>query len=168
MPNGVQAACALNNGQRSRMPDPTVLSASGVVGDQRWFAIKGQQYFTAAHPGFVWKATIRPLPFVWIDARDSLVEGRGNMLVKLVSTFRIADAPGPEVDQGATLRWLAESCWFPYAFVGSCVEWTPIADRSARMAIRRSGLPVNAIVEVDDEGKLVGLHAERYRDVGGG
>ena len=136
--------------------------------DQRWFAIKGQQYFTAAHPGFVWKARIRPAPFLWIDARDSLVAGRGNMLVKLVSTFRIADATGPEIDQGATLRWLAECCWFPYAFVGSCVEWTPIDGRAARMAVRRGGLPVSAIIEVDDEGKLAGLCAERYRDVGGG
>jgi len=136
--------------------------------DQRWFAIEGQQYFTAAHPGFVWKARIRPLPFLWIDARDSLVADRGNMLVKLVSVVPIADASSPEIDQGARLRWLAECCWFPYAFVGTCVGWTPIDARSARVAVRSSGLPVSAIVEVDDEGKLVGLRAERYRDVGGG
>jgi hypothetical protein len=136
--------------------------------DQRWLAIKGQQYFTAAQPGFVWKASIRPVPFLWIDARDCLLEGRGNMLVKLASLFPIADASGPEIDQGSTLRWLAECCWFPYGFVSSFVEWTPIDARSSRAAVRSAGLPVSAILEVDDEGRLVGLSAERYRDIGGG
>jgi uncharacterized protein DUF6544 len=136
--------------------------------DQRWFTIKGQQYFTAAQPGFVWNASIWPLPFLWIEARDCLLGNHGNMLVKLASVFTIADASGPEIDQGAALRWLAECAWFPYAFVGSQVEWTPIDAHSARVSLRRDGLPVSAIVEFDDEGKLASLRAERYRDVGGG
>jgi hypothetical protein len=30
------------------------------------------------------------------------------------------------------------------------------------------GLPVNAVFEVDQEGRIAALHAERYRDLGGG
>jgi len=136
--------------------------------EQRWFPIEGEQYFTVAEPGFVWNASIRPAPFLWIEARDRLVSGRGNMLVKLVSTIPIADAVGAEIDQGSRLRWLAECAWFPYAFVGDHVQWEPIDAHSARVRLRCDGLPVSALVEVDDEGKLTQLRADRYRDVGRG
>ena len=52
---------------------------------QRWLPIKGEQSFTTAIAGFVWHATVRLLPFVWIEARDCLMGGRGQMLVKLQS-----------------------------------------------------------------------------------
>ena len=136
--------------------------------NQRWFRIEGEQYFTVARPGFVWNASIRPAPFLWIEARDHLMAGRGNMLVKLVSTISIADARGAEIDQGASLRWLAECAWFPYAYVGTQVEWEPIDARSVRATLRHDGLPVSAVLEIDDDGKLAQLRAERYRDVGGG
>ena len=135
--------------------------------DQRWLSIEGEQYFATAKPGFVWHARVRPAALLWIEARDCLLSGRGNMLVKLLSTFSIADARGAEIDQGASLRWLAECAWFPYAFVGDSVQWEAIDSRSARVTLRREGLPVRAIIEVDDEGKLVQVRAERYRDVGG-
>lgn len=136
--------------------------------EQRWFRIEGEQYFTVARPGFVWNASIRPAPFLWIEARDRLVSGRGNMLVKLVSMIPIADAVGAEIDQGSSLRWLAECAWFPHAFVGDDVQWEPIDAHSARARLRCDGLPVSALVEVDDEGKLTQLRVGRYRDVGRG
>jgi hypothetical protein len=136
--------------------------------EQRWFPIEGEEYFTVAEPGFVWNASIRPAPFLWIEARDRLASGRGNMLVKLVSTIPIADAVGAEIDQGSRLRWLAECAWVPYAFVGDQVQWEPIDAHTARVRLRCDGLPVSALVEVDDEGKLTQLRADRYRDVGGG
>jgi len=136
--------------------------------DQDWFAVEGEQYFAAARPGFVWTASIRPARLLWIEARDCLLSGRGHMLVKLLSIFPIANARGAEIDQGSSLRWLAECAWFPYAFVGDQIAWEPIDARSARATLRQGGLPVRAIVEVDGEGKLAGLRADRYRDVGDG
>lgn len=135
---------------------------------QRWFPIAGEEYFTVARPGFVWNASIRPAPFLWIEACDRLVSGRGNMVVALASTIPIADAVGAEIDQGSRLRWLAECAWFPYAFVGDDVQWESIDAHSARATLRCDGLPVSALVEIDDEGKLTQLRADRYRDLGGG
>lgn len=135
---------------------------------QRWLPIEGEQYFTAAAPGFVWHARVRPAPLLWIEARDSLLSGRGNMLVKLESALPIARARGAEIDQGASLRWLAECAWFPYAFAGDAIRWDPLDGRSARASLRSEGLPASAVLEVDEEGRLVRLHAERYYDAGGG
>jgi uncharacterized protein DUF6544 len=136
--------------------------------DQGWSPIEGEQYFSVANPGFVWFARMRLMPLLWIQARDRLLSGRGNMLVKPMSAFAIADASGPEIDQGAMLRWLAESVWFPYAFVSDAIEWQPIDGRSARASMRCPGAPVQAVFEMDQEGRIVALQAARYRDVGGG
>jgi hypothetical protein len=135
---------------------------------QRWLPIQGEEYFTVAEPGFVWHATVRPASLLWIEACDSLLAGRGNMLVKFISIFTIAGATGPEIDQGARLRWLGEMIWFPSAFAGERIRWEPINDRSARATLLADGLPVSAVVEFDQEGKLVTLRAARYRDLGGG
>jgi hypothetical protein len=135
---------------------------------QRWLPIQGQEYFSVGKPGFVWNATVQAAPGIWIEARDRLLSGRGNMLVKFWSIFPIADATGAEIDQGSSLRWLAEAAWFPYAFAGDSVRWEPIDERSARATLIWNGLPVSAVFEIDGQGRLVHVRAERYRDLGGG
>ncbi|HYL38924.1 MAG TPA: DUF6544 family protein [Bryobacteraceae bacterium] len=135
--------------------------------EQRWLPIRGVEYFTAATPGFVWSASIHPAPLMWIDARDRLHNRRGNMLVKLESLFTIADAGGPEIDQGASLRWLAEAVWFPYAFAGDAIRWQPVSGGAARATLVQNGAPVVATLEFDAEGRVVLIRGERYRDVGG-
>jgi Family of unknown function (DUF6544) len=117
---------------------------------QRWMPIEGEQYFTAAEPGFVWNACIRPVPPLWIEARDRLLLGRGNMLVKLLSLLTIANASGPEIDQGASLRWLAENVWFPYAFVGDLIRWEAIDAHSFRATLPRSSGLVSPILSGQD------------------
>src|SRR3990172_7691540 len=94
-----------------------------------------------------------PAPLVWIEARDCLLSGRREMLIKVYSLFTIAEARSAEIDQAARLRWLAECVWFPYGFVGKAIQWDPIDERSARATLRQDGLPVSAVVEIDDEGK---------------
>ena len=136
--------------------------------DKSWLPINGEQYFSVAIPGFIWNATVRVAPLIRISARDSLVDGRGNMRVKLLSTVTIADASGPQIDQGARLRWLGECAWFPYAFTAPCLEWSPIDDSAAEVRLIGNGLPVSAAMTVDGEGRLARLRAQRYRDVGGG
>ena len=127
-----------------------------------WLPIHGEQYFTVGRPGFVWNAIIRMKPLIWIEARDRLYEGRGNMLVKIGSTFTVADASGPQIDQGSSLRWLAETAWFPYSLVSRAVHWDALDAHSARATLVQDGLPVVATFEFDDEGKPKSLRASRY------
>jgi hypothetical protein len=136
--------------------------------NQKWLAIRGEEYFTVAVPGFVWNATVWPAPLVWIQARDLLQSGQGNMLVKINSAITIADAKGPELDQGASLRWLSEAIWFPYAFVGNQLRWEAIDDHSARATLIQPGLPVAATFEIDNQGQLTKMWSDRYRDLGKG
>lgn len=135
--------------------------------NQRWLAIEGEEFFTVGEPGFVWNGTIRLAPLFWIEARDRLIGGRGNMLIKLCSTLTLADSSGPEMDQGALLRWLAEVVWFPIGYVGDRIRWEPIDSRSVRVTLVHEGLPVSTVLEIDHEGKLVRIRGERYREDNG-
>lgn len=68
------------------------------------------------------------------------------MLIKLLSLFTIANASGPKIDQGASLSWLGESAWFPYALVGDQVQWEAIDARSVRATLVSTHLPVSAVL----------------------
>jgi Family of unknown function (DUF6544) len=135
---------------------------------QPWLPIRGVEYFTAATPGFVWSAAVSPAPLVWIDACDRLHNRRGNMLVKLESVYTVANTRGPEMDQGASLRWLAEAVWFPYAFAGDAIRWEAISGETARAMLVQDGAPVAATFEFDAEGRISVIRSDRYRDAGGG
>jgi hypothetical protein len=90
------------------------------------------------------------------------------MLLKLESLFTMADVCGPQMDQGASMRWLAEAAWFPYAFAGEAIRWELVSAEAARATLVQEGVPVAAIVEFDAEGRMVLIRGERYRDVRGG
>jgi hypothetical protein len=136
--------------------------------EEPWFPIEGEEYFTVGKPGFVWAARMEPSPALWIAARDQVIDGHGNMLVKLYSTFTIANALGAQIDEGSRMRWLAETMWFPYALAGKEIRWEPIDARSARATLLDGGSPASVTFEFDDEGKISGIRAQRYRDAGGG
>lgn len=130
---------------------------------RRWLPIEGQEFFTIGEPGFIWNATISLWPFLWIEARDRLIDGRGNMLVKFCSLFTLVNANGKELDQGALLRWLAEVVWFPIGYLSSRISWDPIDSRTAQATLSHNGLSVIAKVEIDEEGRLVNIRGLRYQ-----
>jgi len=134
---------------------------------QGWFPIRGEQYFTVGKPGFIWNATIRMPPGLWVEARDCLAGERGNMLVRVLSTLTVADAKGPAMDQGGAMRWLAEAVWFPYALVGDRVAWEPVDERSARATLRYSGPPASLVFTLDDQGRFALVRGERYNETEG-
>ena len=105
--------------------------------DGTWLAIRGEQHFTADPPGFIWWGRVHMFPGMWVDARDRSVNGIGNMLVKVESSFTVADSSGAEMDQGSLVRLLCEMPWFPTAFLdGRYVQWSPSTNTARR---RHSG-----------------------------
>jgi hypothetical protein len=50
--------------------------------------------------------TAKVAPALTITARDKFYQGHGNMLVKLLSLFTLADQSGPDMDQSTAALWL--------------------------------------------------------------
>lgn len=133
-----------------------------------WRPIRGEQYFTADPPAFLWWGRIRMLPAVWVDGLDSSVDGEGRMRVRVFSRFPLVDARGPDLDQGALLRLLGEMFWLPPVLADrQYVTWAPLDDRRATATLRVGGRTAEGTFEFGDDGLLIRFRALRMRDVGG-
>jgi hypothetical protein len=129
--------------------------------------IRGTQLFTSDPPGFVWSGRVRMAPGVWIDVRDMSISGEGSMRVLLDDTVALADASGPQIDQGAALRLLAEMVWYPTSlFDRRYVTWTAIDADHARATLRVGGREVSGVFEFGPEGLPLRMSAERFIDKG--
>jgi hypothetical protein len=130
-------------------------------------SIRGTQLFTADPPGFVWTGRVRMLPGVWIDARDMSVAGEGSMRVLLDDVVPVVDARGSQIDQGSSLRLLAEMVWYPTSlFDGRSVTWSAIDADHARATLRTGDHAVSGIFEFGSDGMPVQMTAERFTDKG--
>ncbi|MBN1369680.1 MAG: hypothetical protein JW954_05545, partial [Dehalococcoidaceae bacterium] len=65
-----------------------------------WMPFEAEQYYTIDPPAFSWTVSMKAFPLLSIQGRDLYAGGKGNMLIKIPPFFTIADACGPEIDQG--------------------------------------------------------------------
>ena len=122
--------------------------------------IRGEQYFTARPPGFVWTGKTKQF-----RARDSYVDNIGNLSVYLFGFLRIVNSRGKTVDQAELLRWLGESVWMPTNLLpGDNKKWTPIDDMTAKLTFTWNGQTVYYIVHVNELGQITRMETERYMD----
>jgi hypothetical protein len=135
--------------------------------EQRWLPFTAGQHFGTNAPAFVWDAKIQLLPLVSVSVTDLFFRGHGRLQAKLLSLVPVADARGPEVDQGEMLRYLAEMAWFPTAWVSPYLEWESHDIYSANVTLLSSGLAVSAVLHFDEAGQLCRVAAQRYMESGG-
>jgi hypothetical protein len=120
-----------------------------------WTPLRSFEYMTARPPGFVWRARVKPLAFMWLLVRDTLVRGHAGMTVKSFGLMKVAETHGPELDRAALVRWLAETPWIPTALLpGRGLVWEPVDHRSARATIEAHGYQVSAVFEFGEDGRI--------------
>lgn len=132
--------------------------------DNSWMPYTAEQYYNAENPAFVWKVKMKAGPGVFINGRDKYYEGRGHMLIKLLSIFNVADARGTEMDQGTLLRFLNEIMWFPSAATYEYIEWEEIDNNSARAVINYGDLNASAVFYFNEKGEMIDFKADRYME----
>lgn len=135
--------------------------------DKSWMPVEAEQYFTTDEPGFVWKANIKAAPLFHISGRDKYENGKGNMLIKILSLFTVADSKGKEIDQGTLLRYLAESIWFPSAALNEYIVWEELDQYHAKATMPYGDISASGIFAFNDMGQVINFEAERYGDFNG-
>jgi len=137
--------------------------------NQSWMPIKAEQYFTTEDPAFIWRVKFTMAPFIWIDGRDMYYQGKGNMLIKILSTITVADATGSEMDISSLIRFLAEAPWFPTALLPSdYLEWKEIDSNSARAVIKDNGYTALGIFTFNEKGEIIKFVTnDRYMEADG-
>ncbi|KTB48850.1 DUF6544 family protein [Dehalogenimonas alkenigignens] len=111
--------------------------------NQRWISIEADQYYSAEPLSFTWIAKMKLGP-AWVAARDRYSNGKGNMLIKILSAVPLFDVRGPEMDHASLLRYLSELPWLPTAFLSDHITWQAIDDRTAEATITDGGISATA------------------------
>jgi len=130
--------------------------------NQKWKTLKAEQYFNVDSAEFYWKGKVSI-----VTATDKFIDGEGRMTVKLLGFIKLADARGPEIDQGEILRFLAEHVWFPSAFLNDYIAWEAIDANTARATITDRGLSVAATFHFNEKGEIIKVTAKRYMESDG-
>ena len=133
--------------------------------DQNWMPMQAVQYYSVDPPAFLWHGKIRMLPFLAVQGRDHYEAGTGHMLIKL-ATFTLGDARGPEMDQGALVRYFNEMMWFPTAFLSESIRWEEVDANSVRGTIQIGGTSASAVLHVTESGQFANFVADRYMSTG--
>lgn len=129
--------------------------------DRGWMPFTAEEVYSTDPPGFVWTTEMRMLPLVDIVGRDRYAEGRGSIEMRALGVFSVARASGPALDQGALLRYLNETIWFPAAVLSPAIRWSAIDEHSARATISDGEVTADAVFFFDQEGRPVDMIAER-------
>ena len=133
--------------------------------EQKWMPMQAVEYYSIDPPAFLWHGKIKLLPFLSIQARDHFDAGIGQMLIKL-SAFTLGDARGPELDQGALVRYFNEMMWFPTAFFSESIHWEAIDANSVKGTIRIGENSASAVLHVTESGQFANFVADRYMSAG--
>lgn len=131
-----------------------------------WNKAKAEQYFTIDPPAFNWTMDTKMNSLLSLTARDKFVDGKGEMLIKLLSIFPVADVKGDKkIDQATLQRYLAEMVWFPSAALSSYIEWETVDENTAKATMEFKGTKGSGLFHFDDSGQFKEFIAMRYKDV---
>lgn len=126
--------------------------------DKDFTDIKGEQYFTAEKPGFIWKGTT-PM----FTARDMYVADKGRLIVTLFSLYNIVNSNGENFNEGELQRWLAESVWFPTNLLpNERNQWSPIDANSAKLSFKYKSVSFDYIVTFNEVGEITQMETQRF------
>jgi hypothetical protein len=132
--------------------------------DQPWLPIKATQVYTTNPPAFRWQARLKMFGLWMMRGDDTYKNGHGHMFGKVAGLFTIFDTRGDELDQGAMMRYLNESTWFPIALLGDNMAWQGVDDGSADVTFTDRGKSVSARFFFEADGRLINFSAMRYRE----
>ncbi len=131
---------------------------------KKWYNAVTEQHIATLKPAFVWKVELTIDSFIKISGRDKLEEGKGEMLIKLFSVFKLAEEQGQKINESTMQRYLAEIVWFPSAALNPYIEWEAIDSLSAKAVMSYQGISASGIFYFNKDGDFVRFRCFRYKE----
>lgn len=150
----------------SVMPTHVVLKQRGEIQTkpEAWTPFTATQHIFATRPGFVWMADAFP-----VYVREFFLNGKGQTLINLLGLGTIGRDTGPEMNQGAMLRYLGELCWLPAAFLDQRLRWQEQSPGVVEATLSLDGTSVSGVFTFDETTGLIRrFEALRYHKPEGG
>lgn len=128
-----------------------------------WMPFQANQYFNLKAKSFIWAARVNSDSLIYFEGRDKLINGQGEMLIKLFSLFPLVNEyNNHKIDSGAMQRFLAEICWFPTAALSSQISWSALDGNAARAELEIYGKKVSGIFNFSEDGELLSFQTQRF------
>lgn len=128
-----------------------------------WYSAKAEQWFTVDNPAFIWKVKVDMMPLVFFTGRDKFSNGKGNMLIKILSLINVVNSYDNEkIDQGTLQRYLGETVWFPTAAVSPYIQWEEVDSLTAKATMTYEGTTGSALFFFNENGDCVKFSAMRF------
>lgn len=128
----------------------------------KWAKARAWQYVDVETLSFFWKVDMKMMG-VPVKGRDRLLDGKGEMLIKVGGLIPVVDvADNAKINSGALLRFLGEIVWYPSAALHPAIQWEAIDSLSAKATIRAAGMEEQGIFTFNAEGDLMRFSAMRY------
>lgn len=132
---------------------------------KNWTEASAHQYFTVQKPAFVWTVNMQMMPLVSVAGRDKFENGKGEMLIKVLSALPVVNSKDNEkTDTGTLQRYLGEIVWFPSAALHPSISWEAIDRHSARATMEYGGTSGSGVFFFDESGRIKRYSAMRYMD----
>ncbi|PKQ45132.1 DUF6544 family protein [Confluentibacter flavum] len=133
----------------------------------KWMPFEAEQHFDVSHPSFIWSTEVDFMPMVKMVGRDKLVNGEGEMLIKMAGLIPVVDeGKNEKINQAAMLRYMAEMVWFPSAALNKYMTWEPIDSTSAKATFTINYKSVVGLFKFSSEGHFLSFEAQRYYGAG--
>jgi hypothetical protein len=128
-----------------------------------WAPVKAEQY-SFIHEGrrlFAMGMKHKGLP---VNALHHYRRENASMTIKIMDLLQVVHHEGELMLKGETVTWFNDLCvWAPAALLRADVSWEEIDANRVKGRLTSNGITVEAILIVDDEGRLVDFISEdRY------
>lgn len=131
--------------------------------DGNWMRLKGYQYNAVTAPTRMVYLKARMFWVFPFEARDKYQDGKGNMLIKLLNVFTVADTKGVEMDKSGLVTILAETFIVPSYALQPYITWEHIDDNRAKAILKYDGLEVSGVFTFSALGEMLHFYSEdRY------
>lgn len=127
-----------------------------------WMEFDAAQLSLTQYPAFIWKSTVRVIPFIEMNGRDMLLKTQASMLIQFAGLFKKrARQYNGELVCASLLRFLAELAWCPAAAIVPYIRWQQVDESSAEAVLRYEGVEVKGCFSFSSNGDITGFTAQR-------
>jgi hypothetical protein len=120
---------------------------------RRWMNCEAWQYNSLPALARIFHIRIRFGGLLAVIGRDTYVDGRGRMLIRLLDRFTLEDGTGEAYDMGELVTYLGDAVLIaPSMLLEPRVSWASVDANSFDVALTDHGRTVSARVVTDDRG----------------
>ncbi len=132
-------------------------------GQKTWYQGEAEQYYNTHDPSFLWTIRMKMMNFIPIKGRDLFKDGKGEMLIKIASSFPVVnEMDNDKINQASLQRYLGEIVWFPTAAVSPYIVWEEIDHQSAKATMFWQGTSGTGTFHFHENGDIKKFSTLRF------